>query len=325
MGGSSDNDVSGSDSSSRSNSSANDNDQQSQAESFDRSMSNAERPDRAPVESSDTSSTTDTDNSPNDTDDDDDRSMTNDERPDRAPAGSSNTSSTTDTGNTTNDTDDDDDRSMSYDGRPDRASAATTTATTESTDPEEAPESPNEDDETDEEDDRSFIDQAGDFFSDVGRGMQDFARDNPRVDSYGTPVGLVDADGIQRGEVASRVRSSGTSSEDLADQLGFSSLQDMAAAQNTDFIEEKFQEDLVQRRAMEEAINGRYGTHPQVIAEQPLHADQAVVQAGSTATIEGVPVTSLTDDFAKYGFKTGDQGVRTAGHPHRRCDADTDC
>ena len=75
-----------------------------------------------------------------------------------------------------------------------------------------------------------------------------------RVAELDGKAGDLDADGIQRGEVASRVRSSGTSSEDLAEQLGFSSPQDMAAAQNTDFIEDKYQEELA-RRAIEEALD----------------------------------------------------------------------
>jgi hypothetical protein len=78
---------------------------------------------------------------------------------------------------------------------------------------------------------------------------------------FDAEAGDLDADGIQRGEVASRVRSSGTSSEDLAEQLGFSSPQDMAGGQNTDFIEDKYQEELA-RRAIEEALDERYGAVP---------------------------------------------------------------
>lgn len=111
----------------------------------------------------------------------------------------------------------------------------------------------------DDDDDRGFFDRAGDAFGSFARDMQDFARDNPRIDSHGNTVGLVDADGIQRGEVASQVRSSGTTLEDLAGHFGFSSPQDMAAAQNTDFIGDKLQEqktaDLVA------ALEERYGSH----------------------------------------------------------------
>ena len=138
-----------------------------------------------------------------------------------------------------------------------------------------------------EEDDRGFFDRAGDFFGGLARDVHDFARENPRVDSYSNPVGLVDADRIQRGEVASRVRSYGTSSENLAEQLGFASPQAMAAAQNTDSIDDKYQEELA-RRAIEAAVvlDERYGQHPKilkglgpVLSNQPPPEDLAIVEA----------------------------------------------
>ncbi|MDH3663593.1 MAG: hypothetical protein OEU92_26865 [Alphaproteobacteria bacterium] len=125
-----------------------------------------------------------------------------------------------------------------------------------STTPSDTPTTPEEKD----DDERNVFDRAGDLFGGLGRDMQDFARENPRVDSYGNTVGLVDANSIQRGEVASGVRSSGTSSEDLATQLGFSSPQDMVAAQNTDFMEDKYQAEL-DKRAIEQSLNDRHG-HP---------------------------------------------------------------
>ena len=145
--------------------------------------------------------------------------------------------------------DDEDDNRPDDNGESSQATNTSAPSTPDATEPAE-----------EEEDDRGFFDRAGDFFGGLARDVQDFSRENPRVDSHGNPVGLVDADGIQRGEVASRVRSSGTSAEDLAEQLGFSSPQDMAAAQNTDFIDDKYQEELA-RRAIEEALSGRRG-HP---------------------------------------------------------------
>jgi hypothetical protein len=163
----------------------------------------------------------------------------NSQRPDRAPA------STPDTAAAPDD-EDDDNRPDDAGGSPDAPNTDTPT-TTDAPEPEE-------------EDDRGFFDRAGDFFGGIARDIQDFARENPRVDSHGNPVGLVDADGIQRGEVASRFMSSGTSSEDLAEQLGFSSPQAMAAAQNTGFIEDKYREE--QLAEFVEALEDRYGRHP---------------------------------------------------------------
>ncbi len=138
---------------------------------------------------------------------------------------------------------------------------------------------PDSDDEGDKkEDSGGFLDGVGDFFGGIAQGMQDFARANPRVDSHGNVVGLVDSNGIQRGDVASRVRSSGTSPEDLAAQLGFDSPQDMAAAQNTDFVEDKYQEDLA-HRAMVEAIENRYGPVPSDI--------QAMLDSGNYGLVNG--------------------------------------
>jgi hypothetical protein len=192
-----------------------------------------------------------------------DRAMDNANRPDRAPASSPDTTAASDS--------DDDDN------RPTDAGDSSTAASTNTPSAPDAPE-PDE-----EEDDRGFFDRAGDFFGGLARGVQDFSRENPRVDSHGNPVGLVDADGIQRGEVASRVRSSGTSSEDLAEQLGFSSPQDMAAAQNTDFIEDKYQEELA-RRAIEEALDERYGQHPDVQA-MLASGDFSIRQANFASSI----------------------------------------
>jgi len=53
---------------------------------------------------------------------------------------------------------------------------------------------------------------------------------------------------------------SGTTAEDLASQLGFSSPREMSTHQTSSFIEAAYREDLA-RRAIEEALNERYG-HP---------------------------------------------------------------
>ncbi|MGI9486696.1 MAG: colicin E3/pyocin S6 family cytotoxin [Geminicoccaceae bacterium] len=179
-----------------------------------------------------------------------DRAMDNANRPDRAPAAPETS--------TTPDGDNDEPDTRTTDSSDDRSNPAAIPPS--STSPAETDEGGNG---NDEQDDRGFFDRAGDFFGGLTQGMQDFSRENPRVDSHGNVVGLVDANGIQRGEVASRVRSSGTSSEDLAAQLGFSSPQDMTAAQNTGFIESKYQEDLLQR-AIEAApvLDERYGSLP---------------------------------------------------------------
>ena len=140
-------------------------------------------------------------------------------------------------------------RSMDNAERPDRAPATPSTISPES-----------DDDDDGHQDDRGFLDRAGDFLGGITRDVQDVARENPRVDSHGNTVGLVDADGIQHGDVASRVMSSGTSDEDLAGQLGFASPQDMAAAQNTDFIEDKLQEG--KSAELLAALEERYGRHP---------------------------------------------------------------
>ena len=172
----------------------------------------------------------------------------NSERPDRAPAASP---------EATPDVDDDDGdtgTTENSDDPSDQAAGPTGTGAP-------GPSTPETDESDNEEDDGGFFDGVGDFFGGIAEGMQDFARENPRVDSHGNPVGHIDADGIQRGEVASRVRSSGTSQEDLANQLGFDSPQEMAAAQNTDFIEQKLEKDLA-LRAIEEALDARYHQHP---------------------------------------------------------------
>ncbi len=197
----------------------------------------------------------------------------NSQRPDRAPASTPESSMAPD--------DNEDDNLPDNDNSPSSETSGTSTPSTpDATDPDAS--EPEE-----KEDDRSFFDRAGDFFGGLARDVQDFARENPRVDSYSNPVGLVDADGIQRGEVASRVRSSGTSSEDLAEKLGFSSPQEMAAAQNTDFIDNKYQQELA-RRAIEAAavLDERYGQHPEILkglgpvfANQPPLEDLAIVEA----------------------------------------------
>ena len=118
----------------------------------------------------------------------------------------------------------------------------------------EAPETPEA------EEDRGVFDRVGDFFSGLATGMQNFARENPRVDADGNPIGYVGADGIQRGPVTSRMMASGRSPAQLAERLGFSSPQEMAAAQNTDFIDDRYQEDS-QKRAIEQTLSDRRG-HP---------------------------------------------------------------
>jgi hypothetical protein len=207
----------------------------------------------------------------------------NTDRPDRAPAAAPESTSAPEG--------DDDDATVTDDpdDRTDPAAAASGTGAPPSSSP---PDEVSEDTEDNNEpDDSGFFDRAGDFFGGLARDVQDFARENPRVDSYGNPVGLIDADGIQRGEVASGVMSSGTNPKDLANQLGFSSTQEMAAAQNTDFIESKYQEDLAQRRAIEEAIGERYGFHPEVVrglgpplSAQPPLEDLAIIEA-----MQGLP------------------------------------
>lgn len=102
-----------------------------------------------------------------------------------------------------------------------------------------------------------------DFFGGLARDFQDFARENPRVDSYGNPVGLVDANGIQHGEVASGAMASGRTQDQLARDLGFSSPQEMSTAQNTDFIADEYRKDLT-RRAVAEALNPKTGLPPDV-------------------------------------------------------------
>ncbi len=202
----------------------------------------------------------------------------NSDRPDRASAAPPDTTSATDDGDDDNRPDDDNSQS---------SAAANTSApsTPDAAAPDEK-----------EEDDRGFFDRAGDFFGGLARDVQDFSRENPRVDSHGDPVGLVDADGIQRGEVASRVRSSGTSSEDLAEQLGFSSPQDMAAAQSTDFIEGKYQEDLA-RRAIEAAavLDERHGQHPDVQAM--LASGDIVIRQANFAS--SVPIVDAVKQAAE--------------------------
>ena len=166
MGGSSSNDVGGSDRSGQSegSTSTNNNDRQSQADSFDRSMSNAERPDRAPADSSNASNSTASDNgsrSPND--DGGGTSMNNDDRPDRAPADSSNVSNSTASDNGSRSPNDDDGGpSMNNDERPDRAPAGSTTASNDTT-PDTRSQSPNENDK--QQDERSFFDRATDVFT----------------------------------------------------------------------------------------------------------------------------------------------------------------
>ena len=73
-------------------------------------------------------------------------------------------------------------------------------------------------------------------------------------------LGLIDADGVQRGEVASRVMASGMTTDELAHQLGFVSHQDMAASQTTDFIEGKYQEQKTEELVA--SLEERYGRHP---------------------------------------------------------------
>ena len=189
----------------------------------------------------------------------------NSQRPDRAPASTPETAAAPD--------DDEDDNRPDDNGESSQATNTSAPSTPDATEPAE-----------EEEDDRGFFDRAGDFFGGLARDVQDFSRENPRVDSHGNPVGLVDADGIQRGEVASRVRSSGTSSEDLAEQLGFSSPQDMAAAQNTDFIEDKYQEELA-RRAIEEALDERYGSASPDVQAMLASGDLAIRQANFASSI----------------------------------------
>ena len=127
------------------------------------------------------------------------------------------------------------------------------------------------------------------------RDVQDFAREITRVEGHGNPVGLVDADGIQRGEVASHVRSSGTSSEDLAEQLGFSSTQDMAAAQNTDFIDDKYQEELA-RRAIEEALNERYGSASPDVQAMLANGDFVIRQANFASSVPAIEAVKQAAD-----------------------------
>lgn len=182
------------------------------------------------------------------------------------------------------------------------------------------PDGPDAPDTEDDVDGGGFFDSVGDFFGGVAKGMQDFARDNPRVDSHGNVVGLVDANGIQRGEVASRVMSSGTNPNDLAARLGFSSPQDMAAAQNTDFIADKFQE---QKAAdMVAAMEERYGPVPSDIQtmladgqlsivpanfDNPNMVDEMRAHAASVAfgdveyTINNVNVVSAAETKLKQG------------------------
>ena len=209
----------------------------------------------------------------------------NSQRPDRAPASTPETAAAPD--------DDEDNNRPDDNGESSQATNTSAPSTPDATEPAE-----------EEEDDRGFFDRAGDFFGGLARDVQDFTRENPRVDSYGNPVGLVDADGIQRGEVASRVRSSGTSSDDLAEQLGFSSPQDMAAAQSTDFIDDKYQEELA-RRAIEEALDERYGAVPADIQALRGFDNVSILPANSTVIASDVPpATVLMDDVAKYGFRT---------------------
>jgi len=176
MGGSSSNDVSGSDKSSQSSGSTNDNDSQSKADSFNESMSNAERPDRAPAETSsdkpDTSERDDGPQSPND--DGGGRSMSNDERPDRAPAAAPDKPDTNEPDDRPQSPNDDNDKpSLSNAERPDRAPAATTSNKPDTTDPNDGPQSPNTDDK--QQNERSFLDRVAETFT------------APPTDSYGNP------------------------------------------------------------------------------------------------------------------------------------------
>lgn len=190
---------------------------------------NSDRPDRAPAAPP----------SKPDTDDEDTRPSDNTDRPDRAPAAPPSMP----------ETDDEDDQAA---GPPGIGAPPSTPETSEASEPDDDPE--------DKEDGGGFLDSVGGFFGDLARDVQDIARENPRVDSYGNPRGFIDADGIQRGDVASRFMGSGLSPSELADHLGFSSPQDMAAAQNTDFIDQEYQE-----KKTAEAISileDRYGKHP---------------------------------------------------------------
>jgi len=85
-------------------------------------------------------------------------------------------------------------RTMDNAERPDRALAAPAEATTAAND--------NNDDDRDDDDHNGLLDRARSFFGDIARDIQDVARDNPRVDSHGDPIGLIDANGMQRGEIA---------------------------------------------------------------------------------------------------------------------------
>jgi hypothetical protein len=146
--------------------------------------------------------------------------------------------------------------------------------------------------ETEEENERGVLDRVGDFFGGIATGLQNFARENPRVDSHGNTVGLVDANGIQRGKVASRVMSWGTSPSDLASQLGFSSPQNMAAAQTTGFIDEKYQEQKAQD--LKSALEERYGAHPDL--------PSLLSTAGllNNFAPEDVPNPNMLDEMSAY-------------------------
>lgn len=198
------------------------------------------------------------------------RTMDNANRPDRAPAAPAPTV------NAANDNDDDD-RNDEDDGS--KAGSNDGKLST--------PEKPDVE-RPDEDGQSGLLDRAGDVFGGIARGIQDFARDNPRVDSHGDPVGLIDADGLQRGEIASGVMASGVSSEDLANQLGFSSPAAMSAHQTTAFIEAKYQEDLA-RRAIEEALNERYG-HPSVIPVLDVSPDSLESAHAAALPIDEVPL-----------------------------------
>ena len=169
-------------------------------------------------------------------------------------------------------------RTMDNAERPDRAPAAPAAATTAAND--------NNDDDRNDDDHEGLLDRAGD----VVRDIQDFARDNPRVDSHGDPVGLIDANGIQRGEIASRVRASGTSDEDVAKEFGFSSPAAMSAHQTTSFIEAAYREDLA-RRAIEEALNERYG-HPATMPVLDVDLDG----------LESQPVADVAPPYLELGY-----------------------
>ena len=157
----------------------------------------------------------------------------NSQRPDRAPASTPETAAAPD--------DDEDDNRPDDNGESSQATNTSAPSTPDATEPAE-----------EEEDDRGFFDRAGDFFGGLARDVQDFSRENPRVDSHGNPVGLVDADGIQRGEVASRVRSSGTMGRPRRTARFFLTPGHGSGAEHQSIQE-------LARRAIEEAL-GAYGS-----------------------------------------------------------------